>query len=87
SLAVAIALVGLVTAAPWLIPTGAYKAPIEAAASKALGAPVTIGSLDVALLPVPHATVRAVDAGVGVLKVGVVRAYPQLSSLWSSPRH
>jgi uncharacterized protein involved in outer membrane biogenesis len=87
SLGLVVTLVALLAAAPWLIPTGAYKAPIEAAASKALGAPVTIGNLGVVLLPVPHATVRAVEAGSGALKVGVVRAYPRLSSLWSAPRH
>lgn len=87
SLAVIAALVALAAAAPWLIPTAAYKAPIEAAASKALGAPVTIGRIEIALLPLPHATVLEVDAGSGALKVGVARAYPQLGSLWSSPRH
>lgn len=85
--AVAAAILGVAIVAPWLIPTDTWKAPVEALASKVLGVSVTIARIDVALLPTPHVTLRTLDAGGGAIKVGVARAYPQLASLWSAPRH
>ena len=84
---VVVALLGLVAAAPWLVPTSAWRTPVEKAASQAIGAPVVIGDLSIAFLPLPHLTLRDLDVGKGALKLTAVRAYPALSTLFSSPRH
>jgi len=79
-------LLGVAAAAPWWVPTSAWKGPLEEAASKALDAPVTLGAIDVVLLPLPHATLRDVDVGKGAIKVSATGVYPELASLFSSPR-
>ncbi|MBL8384979.1 MAG: AsmA family protein [Burkholderiales bacterium] len=83
---VLLGLVAVAATAPWWVPTGAWKGPLEAAASQALDAPVTIGDIDVFLLPLPHAAVRAVDVGGGALRLDAATVRPDLLSLLSSPR-
>jgi uncharacterized protein involved in outer membrane biogenesis len=83
----AIAALGLAAAAPWLVPTGAWRAPVEEAASKALGAPVKVGGLAVFLLPWPHLTVSDVDVGGGAIRLHKAVAHPALGSMFSAPRH
>lgn len=77
---------GLAAAAPWLVPTSAWKGPLEEAVSKALDAPVTLGAIDVVLLPLPHATLKDLDVGKGAITLSAAAAYPELLSLFSSPR-
>lgn len=84
---IAAGLVGVVLVAPLLIPISAWRAPLEEAASNALGAPVRIGDLSVFLLPLPHVTARDVEVGAAALRLQSVAIYPQVSSLLSSPRH
>jgi uncharacterized protein involved in outer membrane biogenesis len=79
-------LLGLVAAAPWLVPTSAWKGPLEEAVSRALDAPVTLGAIDVVLLPLPHATLKDMDVGKGAITLTAAAAYPELLSLFSSPR-
>ena len=84
---VAVGLLGLVAAAPWLVPTSAWRVPVEKAASEAVGAPVVIGDLSIAFLPLPHLKLRDLDVGKGALKLSSARAYPALATLFSTPRH
>lgn len=86
-LTAAVGVLGIAALAPWLVPTSTWRAPIEEAAAKALGAPVRIGSLSVFLLPLPHVTVHDVDVGEAALRLQSVAIYPQMSSLFSTPRH
>lgn len=86
-LATAVGALGLAALAPWLIPTSAWRAPLEQAASRALGAPVRIGAMSVVLLPLPHLTVRDLEVGEAALRLQSVAVYPQMASLWSTPRH
>ncbi len=72
-----------IAAAPWLIPTGAWIGRIETDAGARLGAPVRIGGIGVALLPLPHATVKALDVADGAIVVQRVAVYPRLWSLLS----
>jgi uncharacterized protein involved in outer membrane biogenesis len=83
---VALAALGLAAAAPWLVPTSTWKGPLEAAASEALGAPVTLGAIDIVLLPLPHLTLRDVDVGKGALRLASAAVHPELLSLFSAPR-
>ncbi|MBL8378881.1 MAG: AsmA family protein [Burkholderiales bacterium] len=85
--AVPLVLLALVVVAPWLVPTSAWIAPAEEAASKALGAPVKIAGIRLALLPLPHATASGIDVGGGALKVASAAVTPDLGSLFSAPRH
>ncbi len=84
---VAAGLLGIVALAPLLIPTSAWRTPVEEAATKALGAPVRIGALSVFLLPWPHLTARDVEVGQAALRLHSAAIYPQWSSMFSAPRH
>lgn len=86
-LSVAAGLVVMAALVPWLIPTSAWRTPVEQAAAKALGAPVRIGDISVYLLPVPHITARDVEVGQAALRLQSAAIYPQLSSLFAAPRH
>ena len=86
-LAIGAAFLGFVAVLPWLIPTSTWIAPVQDAASKALGAKVVIGKLAVVILPLPHATATDIDVGDGALHVRTVRVYPQVMSLLSSTPH
>jgi len=86
-LGVAAGFLAMAALAPWLIPTSAWRTPVEEAASKALGAPVRIGDISVFLLPVPHFTARDVEVGKAALRLQSAAIYPQLSSLFTAPRH
>ena len=70
-------------AAPWLIPTGAWIGRIETEAGARLGAPVRIGGIRAALLPLPHAAVNALDVADGAIAVQRIVVYPRLWSLFS----
>ena len=85
-LAAGLAALGLAVVVPWLLPMSAWLAPVQEAASAELGAPVVIGRLRLAILPLPHLTVHAVDAGSGALRVATVLVHPDLGSLFSAPR-
>jgi uncharacterized protein involved in outer membrane biogenesis len=86
-LATAAGVLGLAALAPWLIPTSAWRAPVEQAASDVLGAPVRIGDMSVVILPLPHVTVRNLEVGEAALRLQSVAVYPQMASLLSTPRH
>ena len=86
-LAVAAVLVAVAALVPWLVPTSTWRTPVEEAAAKALGAPVRIGDISVFLLPVPHVAARDVEVGEAALRLQSAKIYPQLSSLFSTPRH
>lgn len=86
-LATAVGVLGLAALAPWLIPTSAWRTPVEQAAADALGAPVRIGTMSVVLLPLPHVTVSDLEVGDAALRLQSVAVYPQMSSLLSTPRH
>ncbi|CAN0509445.1 unnamed protein product, partial [Phaeothamnion confervicola] len=83
---IAVSVLGLTAAAPWLVPTSAWKGPLEEAVSRALDAPVTLGAIDVVLLPLPHVTLKDMDVGKGAITLSAAAAYPELLSLFSSPR-
>ena len=86
ALGVAGGLLVLAAAAPWLVPTSAWKGPVEAAASEVMEAPVTLGKINLVLLPLPHLTLQEVDVGKGALRLASAVVRPQLLSLLSSPR-
>ena len=86
-LGVAASFLAMAALAPWLIPTSAWRTPVEQAAAKALGAPVRIGDISVFLLPVPHVTARDVEVGKAALRLQSAAIYPQWSSLFAAPRH
>ena len=72
---------------PFFIPMSAYTKQAEALAAKALGVPVTIGSLRIALLPSPR--LNAGDVTIGTnneLSVSHVSVVPALSSLFSDAK-
>ena len=85
-LAAGLAVLGLAVVGPWLVPTSAWLEPVQEMASAELGAPVVIGRLRLAILPLPHLTAHEVDAGAGALRVATVLVHPDLGSLFSSPR-
>ena len=72
-----------VAVAPWLIPAGAWIGRIEAEAGARLGAPVRVGGIRVALLPVPHVAVNAFSVAEGAIVVKRIAVYPRLWSLLS----
>lgn len=72
-----------VAAAPWLIPASAWIGRIEMEAGVRLGAPVRIGGIRVALLPLPHAAVNGIDVAEGAIAVQRIAVYPRLWSLLS----
>ena len=72
-----------IAAAPWLIPASAWIGRIETEAGARLGAPVRIGGIGVALLPLPHAAVNGIDVAEGAIAVQRIAVYPRLWSLLS----
>lgn len=76
-------LLSAVAAVPWLIPTSAWIEPLEMEASVRLDAPVRIGGIRVALLPLPHAAVHALSVADGAIAVQRIAVYPRLWSLLS----
>ena len=85
-LAAGLVALGLAVVVPWLVPTSAWLAPVQEMAAAELGAPVVIGRLRLAILPLPHLTAHDIDAGAGALRVATVLVHPDLGSLFSSPR-
>ena len=73
-------------AVPWLVPASAWIPRIEDEASNRLGAPLKIGDIRVALLPLPHLTVHGLDVGGGVITAKSIAVYPDLLSLLSEKR-
>jgi uncharacterized protein involved in outer membrane biogenesis len=72
---------------PFLIPMSAYIKQAEAQAAKALGVPVSIGSLRIALLPSPRLNVGEVTIGKNSeFSVAHVAVVPALSSLFSDAK-
>lgn len=73
--------------APFLIPMSSYTKQAESLAANALGVPVSIGSLHIALLPTPRLNVSNVVIGAhnefGVASVSVI---PALASLFSDTK-
>jgi len=83
--------VGVIIAAllivPFMIPMSAYTKQAEVLATKALGAPVNIGALHIALLPTPRLNIS--DLVVGEhheLSVEHVSVVPALTSLFSEAK-
>lgn len=80
-------LLTLLLVLPFLIPTGAYVPKIEQAATEALGVPVKIGSLHIALLPTPRANVSGLVIGNHEdIQVSDVAAVLDMSTLFSGVR-
>lgn len=78
---------GLPAAVLWFVPLDRYVPRIEAAATDALGQPVRIGRLRLALLPTPHATLQDLSAGSrGEVRIAALRIYPALTTLASRTR-
>lgn len=78
-----IALIALVVV-PFLIPMSSYIAQVEQAASTALGVPVKIGGLRVAILPTPRLNVSDVVVGNDEdFKVDEVAVVPAIFSVFS----
>lgn len=72
---------------PFLIPMSAYTKQAEALAAEALGAPVSIGSLRIALLPSPRLNVGDVVVGEQhEFSVAHVSVVPVLASLFSDAK-
>ena len=77
-------LAALVAAVPWLVPLAQFIPRIEATASARLGVPVTIGSLRLGLLPLPHVSAQDVtidETSAG--HVGTISVWPVLGELLS----
>lgn len=81
------ALLALLLIVPFLIPLSAYTKQAETLATQALGVPVSIGSLRVALLPSPRLNVGDVVVGEHhEFIVADVSVVPVLSSLFSDTK-
>lgn len=81
------ALTALAAAMPLFISLDDYIPRIEAELSSRLKQPVTIKSIKVAALPVPHATVSGITIGkAGDIKPGEVTIKPDLWSLFDATR-
>jgi hypothetical protein len=86
-LVAAAAFVGLIAAVPWLVPVSGFIPQIEDVASERIGAPVTVGALRVALLPLPHVTAEGVVIEGGVPgSVARIRVWPVLHELFSNEK-
>ena len=78
------ALVVVLLVLPFFIALDDYIPRIEKEASSRLGEPVSIGSLKLALMPLPHLTVTGISVGKAEdVKVGKVTVAPDLTSLMS----
>ena len=86
TLAAGAALLLLIVAVPWLVPTSAWLGPLQEQAGKRLGTKVVIGDLRLALVPLPHLTASKIDIGEGAIRVESVTLYPELTTLFSSVR-
>ena len=81
------AIVAALLVVPFLIPMSVYTKQAEALAAKALGAPVSIGSLRIALLPTPRLNVGDVVVGEHhEFSVAHVSVVPVLASLFSDAK-
>jgi uncharacterized protein involved in outer membrane biogenesis len=84
ALVIVVALLALVIIVPFLIPMGAYVKQIEQGASAALGQPVTVGSLRLALLPSPRVNIGDLNVGRNEeVRVDNIAVVPVLASLFS----
>jgi uncharacterized protein involved in outer membrane biogenesis len=80
-------LLAMAVALPYLVPLDQYIPQIEQAASTKLRQPVSIASLRLALLPVPHVSVDGIVVGTGDdIKLGKVVVTPDLFSLLQSTK-
>ena len=84
--AIVLILMTALVAVPWLVPASAWIPRIEEAASKRLGAPLKIGEIRMALLPLPHLSVHGLDVGGGAITAKSIAVYPDLLSLISEKR-
>jgi uncharacterized protein involved in outer membrane biogenesis len=74
----------LILALPWLIPLDRYIAEAEQAASAALGIPVRIGDLRIAMLPSPRLKIDQVNIGKKtLLSAEQIVVVPALASVFS----
>ena len=72
-------LLAIAIALPFLIPLDKYIPYLEQQASAALKEPVSIKSIRVAALPIPHVTIDGITVGkTGDIKVGEVTVTPDL---------
>jgi len=76
----------LAAAVPFFIKLDDFIPRIEKEASAKLKEPVTIKSLKLAMLPVPHVTIDGIAIGKAEIEVGQVTVTPVLASLLSSPK-
>lgn len=84
--AIALILMTALVAVPWLVPASAWIPRVEEEASKRLGAPIKIGEIRVALLPLPHLSVHGLDVGRGAITAISIEVYPAMLSLLSGKR-
>jgi len=81
------AVFGVLAVVPFLVPTGAYIARIEQAASQKLGVPVKIASLHFAVLPTPRANVKGLVVGNNEdIRVADVAAVLDVTTLFDDVR-
>ena len=78
--------VGVLAAAPWLVPAGAWIPRIEAEAGRQLGVPVRIADMRFSLLPLPHVTIHGLDVAEEAISAGSIAVYPRLASLLAEKR-
>ena len=82
---IGLAVVLLAAGGLYLVPLSSYLPRIEQAGAQALGEPVKIGGLRLALLPAPHATLTDIGVGkAGELRIDKLIITPKLTSLASS---
>src|SRR5689334_19628056 len=80
-------LIGILTILPFFISVDSYRTTIEKEASARLKEPVTITSLRVSLLPVPHVNIDGISIGkIGDVTLGAVKLVPDVWSLTSATK-
>jgi uncharacterized protein involved in outer membrane biogenesis len=80
-------LLAIAAALPLFISLDDYIPQIEKGASASLGEPVSIKSIRLAILPLPHVTVEGIAVGTsGDIRLGRVRVTPDLFSLLRSSK-
>lgn len=75
--------VGLLAAAPWLVPVSVWIPRVELEAAQRVGAPVRIAGLRVSVLPMPHIIILGLDIANGAVLAHSISVYPRLMTVFS----
>src|SRR5689334_9758782 len=79
--------IGLLAILPFFVSVDSYRTTIEQEASARLKDPVTVKSLRVSLLPVPHVNIDGISIGKGGdITLGTVKLVPDVWSLTSATK-